>query len=143
MQAYGIDTASFDKGYILKVIDLFRERMPTLADLPPRAAFCFKEDVVYEGEAKEVLEKNLLGPVKILRDSLSNLENFDKDSIEKDLRKVCADQGLKAKDLVHPARVALTGSKKGPGLFETIEVLGKERTTERLDRLIEHWEKSQ
>ena len=140
LKAYGIDTAPFSREYIVKVIDLFKERMPTLADLPPRAAFCFRDDVVYEEEAKDVLGKNLASPVKILRDTLSNLKNFDKDSIEKDFRQVCADQGLKAKDLVHPARVALTGSKKGPGLFETIEVLGKDRTAQRLDRLIEHWE---
>jgi glutamyl-tRNA synthetase len=40
--------------------------------------------------------------------------------------------GLKTSDLVHPIRVALTGRAVGPGLFETMEVLGKEKTVKRL-----------
>lgn len=142
LAGYGIDTSSFSREYILKVIDLFKERMPTLLDLAPRAAFCFKDDVSYDDEAKSVLDRNLAPQLKKLRDALSNLKNFDKDSIERDFRQACESQGLKAKDLVHPARVALTGSKKGPGLFETIEVLGQERTAKRLDKLIKYWEEA-
>jgi glutamyl-tRNA synthetase len=137
----GISTGNFTKEYILRVIDLFKERMPTFADLPQRGDFCFKDEVIYEDEAKAVLEKKLPLQVKSLIDTLSKLENFDKDSIEASFRSFCKEQGLKPKDLVHPTRVALSGRKTGPGLFETIAVLGKERTLKRLAMLLGYWEK--
>ena len=43
------------------------------------------------------------------------------------------------KDLVHPTRVALTGKRVGPGLFETMEVLGKDKVCQRLSKLIDYW----
>ncbi|OPX28297.1 MAG: hypothetical protein B1H08_06185, partial [Candidatus Omnitrophica bacterium 4484_171] len=46
---------------------------------------------------------------------------------------------VKLKDLVHPVRIALTGRRIGPGLFETIEVLGKEKTLRRIENLLNYW----
>jgi len=43
------------------------------------------------------------------------------------------------KDLVHPTRIALTGKRIGPGLFETMEVLGKDKVCQRLSKLIDYW----
>jgi len=43
------------------------------------------------------------------------------------------------KDLVHPTRIALTGRRIGPGLFETMEVLGKDKVCQRLNKLIDYW----
>jgi glutamyl/glutaminyl-tRNA synthetase len=108
--------------------------------LPERADFCFKDDIGYGQEAKVILETKLTAQIKSLRDTLSSLKKFDKDSIEENFRRICEEQGLKAKDLVHPTRAALTGKKKGPGLFETIEALGKERVIKRLDKVIKYWE---
>jgi glutamyl/glutaminyl-tRNA synthetase len=85
------------------------------------------------------LQRKLPGEMKKLREVLHILEKFDKHSIEKEFRRVCSEAGLKAKELVHPTRVALTGKRVGPGLFETMQVLGKDRVLQRLDRLINHW----
>ena len=52
------------------------------------------------------------------------------------MRGAAAQSGVAAKDVIHPLRVALTGKTVGPGLFELIEVLGKERVLARLDRAI-------
>ena len=52
--------------------------------------------------------------------------------IEKVFKDVVSERGLKTSDLVHPVRVALTGDTVGPGLFEMMEVLGKEKIIKRL-----------
>lgn len=132
----GINLDAFTKEYILSVIEIFKERLPTLSDLLTRADFCFKDDYLCVPEAKCVLERDLSNQMQQLIEALSNLKNFDKDTIEQEFRAVCTKAGLKAKDLVHPVRVALTGKKVGPGLFETMQVLGKEKVLERLKKLL-------
>jgi len=106
--------------------------MVTLADFSQRSRCFFYDDYDYTEEAKNILEKDLSGAVIFLKDKLSSLDNFDKMSIENALRDCAKEQGLKARDLVHPVRVALTGDKVGPGLFEAMEVLGRETCLERV-----------
>ena len=67
-----------------------------------------------------------------LREALARVEPFDLAGIEKAVRDTAAALGLESKDVIHPLRLALTGRTVGPGLFELIEVLGKERVLTRL-----------
>jgi len=67
-----------------------------------------------------------------LSERFSRAEPFDAVTTEKVFRELVAELGIKAADLVHPVRVALTGHSVGPGLFETIALLGKEKTIKRL-----------
>jgi glutamyl/glutaminyl-tRNA synthetase len=119
---------------------LFRNRLSKLSDLFDRARFCFYDDYTYSEDTKEILQRNLSKEIKVLADKLSAIGNFNKEETEKEFRLVTTDLGLKTKDLVHPTRVALSGKRVGPGLFETMEVLGKERVITRLTRLINYWE---
>ena len=126
--------ANFDKTKLKKITELFKSRMDKLEDLIDRAYFCFYEDYTYDDDTKDVLSKKLPKEIKILKESLAELENFDKNNIEKDFRTTASSLSLKARDLVHPVRVALSGKKVGPGLFETMEFLGKEKVLTRLER---------
>jgi glutamyl-tRNA synthetase len=63
---------------------------------------------------------------------LSALGDFNVKAAEETFREVVAQLGIEAGVLVHPVRVALTGRAVGPGLFDTMAVLGKERTVRRL-----------
>jgi glutamyl/glutaminyl-tRNA synthetase len=60
-------------------------------------------------------------------------------AIETALRGLAAEMGLKAADLIHPARVALTGKKVSPGIFESIYLLGREKTVQRLTDAADRW----
>jgi glutamyl/glutaminyl-tRNA synthetase len=91
-------------------------------------------------ESSPVLENKLIEEMKALRDKVGLINDFKKDLIEERFRKTAKDLGLKVGVLVHPTRVALTGRRKGPGLFETMEVLGKERVLQRLEKLIKYWQ---
>ncbi len=124
-----------------KAVELFKTRLTTLSKFSEKAEFCFSQDVEYLPEANSVLEKKLSQEMETLKDKLSQINDFRKDLIEEKFRKTAQDLGLKVGILVHPIRVALTGRKKGPGLFEVMEFLGKDKVVHRLDKLIEYWQK--
>lgn len=129
-----------DKEYFKKVVLLFKDRLTKLSDLLDRAYFCFYDNYDYSADTVEILKRNLSKEVKFLAQRIFLIEDFKKETIEKEFRAAAESLGLKAKDLVHPTRVALTGKKVGPGLFETMEVLGKDKVIERLNRLVKYWE---
>ena len=136
----GFLSEEVQRSYLKKVVNLFKERISKLEDLKEWARFCFYDDFEYREETKPILEKNLSPQLKVLIERLSLIEDFSKEVIEKEFRKTAQDLNLKARDLVHPTRVALTGRKVGPGLFETMEVLGKEEVVKRLKKLVRYWE---
>jgi len=126
--------------YLRKVVALFKERISKLGDLMDWGYFCFYDDFSYSPDTQDILKRKLSKEVEVLIERLSQIEDFTKENIEKEFRQTAHFLRLKAKDLVHPTRIALTGRKIGPGLFETMEVLGKEKVIERLKRLCHWWE---
>ncbi|MDP3786872.1 MAG: glutamate--tRNA ligase, partial [Candidatus Omnitrophota bacterium] len=70
--------------------------------------------------------------LKVLIEKFSALETFDLQNIENCVRNLATDLNIKAADLIHPIRVAVTGRKVGASLFETVILIGKEKTIERL-----------
>jgi glutamyl-tRNA synthetase len=70
--------------------------------------------------------------LKKLATVLSDVELFEHDPIEKATRGVAVSEGVKAGDVIMPARIALTGKKVSPGIFDVMLLLGRERTVERL-----------
>jgi glutamyl-tRNA synthetase len=65
---------------------------------------------------------------------VAGAEPFTADTIEAALRAVAEEHGLKPRDAFQPIRIAVTGSKVSPGLFESIELLGREESIKRLTR---------
>lgn len=63
-------------------------------------------------------------------------DSWNHEAIGKETESYCESQGLKLKDIVHPIRWALTGSKTGFSLFHTIELFGSQRTSDRIDLAI-------
>ncbi len=115
------------------IVHLFKLRMNTLADFLDWAAFIFEEDVPYEeGARAEHLSKEMGKEFGLLADRLDGLSDFNLKTAEEAFRSLVKELGIEAGVLVHPVRVALTGRAVGPGLFDTMIVLGKERTTARL-----------
>jgi len=130
---------NIDKEYVHKVLLLFKDRLSKLSDLFVRARFCFYDDYTYDEDTKEILARNLSKEITVLAEKFSAIANFNHEEVEKEFRQAATDLGLKTKELVHPVRVALSGKKVGPSLFETMEVLGKERVVAMLKRLIDYW----
>jgi glutamyl-tRNA synthetase len=71
-----------------------------------------------------------------LRDAFARLTSFNAASLEAALKETAARLKVKAGALVHPCRLACTGKPVGPSLYHLLEVLGKERVLQRLDRAL-------
>ncbi len=109
--------------------------MSTLVDFLDWAAFALKDDFTLDAEAKaQHLSQDKSREFKLLAERLSSVSDFNIKTTEEAFRSLVEELGIKAGDLVHPVRVALTGKAVGPGLFDTMVVLGKEKTVTRLSR---------
>lgn len=127
----------FDRKYILSVVKLFQERVNTLVDICDYSDFFFTDEPGISPEAMKKLEaKDYSKEFKLLIARLDSLDRFDHINIEQSFRSLVGELNIKAGELVHPVRAALTGKTIGPGLFELMEVLGKERIGFRLKKFI-------
>jgi len=128
-----INKDNFDRSYLLTLIRLFQPRLPRLNDFVEWADFFFLEEPVMDEAAREkYLAQDLSKEFKLFSERLNSLASFDIINIENSFRELVAELGIEAKKLIHPIRVALTGKTIGPGLFEVIYYLGKERSSRRL-----------
>jgi glutamyl-tRNA synthetase len=128
---------NIDKDYIISIVELFQGRMTTLNDFLDRSDFFFVKEIDYQPKAKEkFLSKDLSREFKLLIERLERVEPFEIEKIESEFRQLTKDLDIQTKELVHPVRVALTGKTVGPGLFEIIYYLGKERVKQRLTKWI-------
>ncbi len=123
----------FDRQHLESVVHLFKSRMATLNEFLDWAGFVFSEEFFHDAEAKEkYLTPDKAKPFAMLSDRLSAMNDYNIKTAEEAFRGLVGELGIPAGDLVHPVRVALTGRPVGPGLFETMGILGKEKTVKRL-----------
>ena len=126
------------RAYVARVVAIMGERLRLPKDVLTYGDFFFTEDVAYDAQA---VRKQFHGAATVamlgrLRDALARVTPFDLGGIEQAVRDTAAALGVESKDVIHPLRVALTGKTVGPGLFELIEVLGRDRVLARLERAI-------
>jgi len=128
-----IPKENFDRNYVISLVRLFQARINTLNDFIDWADFFFIQDIcVSEELEKKFFSQDLSREFKLFLDKIEVLDKFDIENIEKSFRDLVQELNIASKILIHPIRVALTGKTIGPGLFEVIYYLGKERTKERL-----------
>ena len=121
--------------YIGQVMPLIQERARTLAEVPELTAFFFTDELDYEPGlliVKKMDRESSVQALEAVRQRLSPLQAFDTVSLEAVLRPLAAELELKTGQLFGTLRVAVTGRTVAPPLFETMSVLGKERSLERV-----------
>jgi glutamyl-tRNA synthetase len=117
----------WDEELMRRAAPLVQEKIATLGEFPAFAGFLF-EPVQPD---RALLDGS--GPLLArARQALADLEPFEAERIEAELRQLAEDLGLKPREAFQPIRVAVTGSTVSPGLFESIELLGREETLARL-----------
>ena len=119
----GID---WDEALVRKAAPLVQEKIEKLDQFPDYTRFLF-EDV------RPAVPVDGAGPVlERAEETLSAVEPFEAEPIERELRALAERLELKPREAFQPIRIAVTGSKVSPGLFESIELLGRDETLRRL-----------
>jgi glutamyl/glutaminyl-tRNA synthetase len=129
------------KSYLLNVIEILKSRVKTLNEFAEFGYYFIKDPSHYDESAEDKYWKE---DAKLrlmeLFDAFEKLDDFNVNSTEKSLRDLASSKNLSASKYIHPARLALTGFGVSPGLFEVMELLGKETVLRRLQTAIKYLE---
>jgi glutamyl-tRNA synthetase len=122
------------RAWLLSVIALLKPRAHRLQDFAVQAQPLLADAIEYDAAAvtKHLAPAGTRAHLEALRDTLAGLHGFDTASIEPAVRALAEARGVKAGTLIHAARVSVTGRTVSPGIFEVLELLGRERVLSRL-----------
>jgi glutamyl-tRNA synthetase len=134
LKSSGVTLDDFPEKYVRDALQTCKGKINTFDELPAYCGFYFTDNFEYnpEGVGKHFTVENK-PKLKAVRDALSTLKKFDVAEIEATLKSVAVNLGVKVGAIVHPTRLAVTGTNVGPSLYHLLEVLGKEKVVARVD----------
>jgi glutamyl-tRNA synthetase len=119
---------------------LVAERINKLTEAPAMLGFLFVDEESFSidpADAEKLLDESGKGVVKAAHDALADLHPWSTDAIQSALQRALVEElGLKPRHAFGPVRVAVTGKRVSPPLFESMELLGRERSLGRLQRAL-------
>jgi glutamyl-tRNA synthetase len=123
------------RAWLARLIELLRPRAKRLTDFVEKGRPFLVEDVEYDAEAVKTHLSSLeaLAHLAAVRELCAASEPFTASVIEPGLRALAEARGVKAGVLIHPTRVAVTGRTESPGIFDVLELLGRDRAAARID----------
>jgi glutamyl-tRNA synthetase len=137
LEKAGIDLSRFPPDYVRSALETCKGKFKIFGELPGYCGFYFKDDFEYkpEGVAKHFVPENKPHLLAV-REAFAAIGTFDAADLETALKAAAAQRSVKVGALVHPTRLAVTGSNAGPSLYHLLEILGKEKVLARLDRAL-------
>ncbi|MCH8954372.1 glutamate--tRNA ligase [candidate division KSB1 bacterium] len=132
------DTLSRDKEYVLKIIALLKPRLKRLSEISDLSRYFFRDPETYAEKAvkKHWSSPDVIEQLTSLKDQLEGVSDFNTAGIEPVIRGLAEELNKGAGKIIHPLRLALTGVSFSPGIFEVMELLGKETVMNRLKTAI-------
>jgi glutamyl-tRNA synthetase len=123
---------------LTRIVEAAGDRLKVFGDILAYADFFFQDPIEYD---KQAFDKNLRkeGAAELLaefRQRLAAVEPFDVAGLERALHDFVAEKAIKTGDIIHAVRVATTGKPVGPGLYDCLEILGKEKCLARIDQAL-------
>lgn len=136
-EGYLKDNDYVDIEWAAKAIKSLKERCRTLKELANAMRYYLVDYVEIDPKAKEkFINPQTLPVIKEVTERLEALEEFTQDRIEKIFMEIVNERGLKLGQVAQPVRVVITGSTVSPGIYEVLEIVGKEKTLKRLRRIL-------
>ncbi|QLH53701.1 MAG: Glutamate--tRNA ligase [Candidatus Kapaibacterium sp.] len=125
--------------YLRKVVALLRERVKKLPEIIDFAPYMFEKPKQYDLEYfkkhwSDTTKEHLENILNLLR----TIEDFTHQTVHDEVLKYLNERNLKLKEVIHPLRLAITGLSYGAGMFETMEVLGKDEVIQRLEYFLQN-----
>ncbi len=126
-----------DEKYMREVLAIVKQKIKLFKDVPEWTAYFFTEEYEFDPEAvnKVFGKPEAATHLRALRDEFARIDKWNLEMLESALKSLAQKLGCKTGDLVHPARVAVSGRSVGPSLYHMLEVMGKERVLARFDRM--------
>jgi len=123
-----------ERRYLLEVTALIQDRMVILKEAPDVASYFFTDDFEYDekGAKKHLAKDTTPALLNAVADKLQAAPDWSLESIDSAVREAGAGMGMEGGKVIHPVRMAITGRTWGPGLFELMRVIGKDRCITRL-----------
>jgi glutamyl-tRNA synthetase len=129
--------------YIAGAVRTLQARSRTLVEMADAMRFYMVDEIEFDPEAAaQFLNIEIREAFVRLISKLRELDVFDEKTLEPVFRKIAEDLGMKLGKIAQPIRVALTGGTKSPGLFEIMELLGKQTVLERLQKGLTYIQKN-
>jgi glutamyl-tRNA synthetase len=113
-----------------------QEKAQTLAEVWPLIGFLFEEPETDEKAWRKVMRDGALPLLTEALEALRGTTSFEPEELESALGRILAEHDVKPGKLYQPIRVAITGTSVSPGIFESLAVLGKNRSLERIERAL-------
>ncbi|MFH0992085.1 MAG: glutamate--tRNA ligase [bacterium] len=126
-----------DQAYLLKIAALMKERVVTLRDYFVLSDYMFKDPETYDEQGRQKhWETESAQRLNLFKEKLRAVSDFTHHNLEETLKTLAIELQIKPAKLIHPTRLALSGKTIGPGLYEMMEILGKETVIRRLENII-------
>jgi glutamyl-tRNA synthetase len=131
-------TVPGDDQWLARMVATLQERAKTLVELVDAGQFYLSPTITIDAAAaRKFLKPEVLEPLRALRVQLADVSQWNVEMIHGCFTTVTGRFGLSLGQIAQPVRVAMTGGTSSPGIFEVLDVLGKERSIERLDAAID------
>jgi glutamyl-tRNA synthetase len=127
--------------YLIEVLKIVQEKIKLLTEVPDWIGYFFTEDYEYDPEAvaKTFAGAGVMSRLGKLRETYQLVPEWNAQTLEGSLKTLAANIPCKTGELIHPARLAVSGRSIGPSLYHMLEVMGRERVLARLERTIKRF----
>lgn len=133
---------NIDDEYARKLVNLFRERITFVQDIPDIAPYMFALPASYDEEyMNKRWKENSSELVKELILRFEATDDFSHNTLHDITKLFCEEKGIKLGEIIHPLRLMITGQSTGAGMFETMEVLGRDECLKRFNLFLEKHKK--
>ena len=116
-------------------LSFLKNKAKTLEDIFNNSKYLIEDEVNISGEDQKILDDNSKSTIKDFIEKIINCEAFDRENLEIIVNEIIKNKEINFKSIGQPLRVALTGSRFGPGLYDILLSLGKEEVLKRLNQI--------
>jgi glutamyl-tRNA synthetase len=125
---------------LLAALAIVKPKVKHLSDVPDWIGYLFTEEYPFDPVAVDKVLRKAGAAERLgqLKEAFAEVADWTHPALEMKLKETAERLGVKNGEFIHPARVAVSGRSVGPGLYEMLEVLGKDRVLARFDRAVAH-----
>ena len=131
---------ALNRDYLMKIVPLVKERISTLGELGPLAAFLFAGEITVKPEDfadKKIVPAAQRAAIAQMLEAMETIDDWTKEAINNLFKQSADTAGIKLRDFLRPFYVAIAGSAQSTPLFDSMEILGKDLCRARLRKALE------